>query len=390
MSPVLSLLALFTANPVFLAAANGSADGGKYVVEIRGESAIDPSQVTARLDKRLLTLYVVGGKVRADNRSWGQGQERVKAHRHEGKVELEVPLPSDCGGRVNIAAGGEGVVVASVSCPTLAAGKQASTVDVVAVVAPKAVPVAKPVEAMPAKAAPENKEAPGASENDALLAAVALAKPTPAPKPEVKPEPKVQTPVAEAPKAVAAPVKTAAPAPAATQASLWGAAMKALFPVLLLGGLAVLGLRFAKKRRAVGRHVKILETTQLGPKRSLIVAKVGNETLLLGASEAGIALIQVRPSNAVEDSMRPETEEDIDVSPKWADVLPADFRPKPANDEDENGQATMLSRLFRKRRQDIPEAWPFANVLDASLMEESVEDRELREKLAMGMEARVR
>lgn len=392
MSPVLSLIALSAANSVFLAAANGGADSGKYKVEIRGESAIDADQVTARLDKRLLTLYVAGAKVRADNRAWGQGADRVKAHRHEGKVELEVGLPSGCGGRVNIAAAGDGVVLASVSCPTLVAGTPATKRDVVA--APKAVAPPKAVAAELVKAAPlpQNKVAaePTVSEADALLAAVALAKPAPAAKvDEPATEPKAE--VATTPPTVEPAPANVTPPAAPTQASLWGAAMKALIPVLMLGGLAMFGLRFAKKRRAVGRHVKILETTQLGPKRSLIVAKVGNETLLLGASEAGIALIQVRPSGALDDSPRGDTQDDeVDISPKWADVLPADFRSKPANNDEEGGQATMLSRLFRKRRQDIPEAWPFANVLDASLMEESVEDRELREKLAMGMEARVR
>jgi flagellar biogenesis protein FliO len=234
---------------------------------------------------------------------------------------------------------------------------------------------------------------PTVSETDALLAAVALAKPpSSVGKEDMALRPNQATATAPLPvKAATAPPKVT-PTPAPTQASLWGAALKALLPVLMLGAFAILGLRFAKKRRTEGRHVRILETTQLGPKRSLIVAKVGDETLLLGASEAGIALIQVRPSGAAADSSRSHgREDDIDVSPKWADVLPADFRSKPIGEDDEDvGQATMLSRLFRKRRQDIPEAWPFANVLDASLMEESVEDRELREKLAMGMEARVR
>ena len=391
MTPLLCLLTITAVNPVFVASAKGNVASGKYVIEIRGETAIDPSQVTARMNGDLLTMYVAGGKVRADNRAWGNGRERVNAHRHVGKIELEASLPtSACGGSVNIAAAGEGVVVATVNCPTLAASARAERVadKVKEKIAPVAIVTPKEPESAP-KVVVAAAAATPAHESDALLAAVAL---VPAVAPAVVPAPKVK--VIEANPVPLPPTKPSAPiakaeAPVADTVSLWGAAAKALVPVLLLGALGIVGLRFAKKRRGMGRHVQILETTQLGPKRSLIVAKVGGETLLLGSSEAGIALIQVRPSASMQDERpQPDTDEHLDISPKWADVLPADFTAKPANDED-GGQAKMLSRLFKKRRTDIPEAWPFANVLDASMLDESIEDRELRDKLAMGMEARV-
>lgn len=393
MTPLLCLLTIAAANPVFVASAKGNVGSGKYVIEIRGESAIDPSQVTARMNGDLLTMYVAGGKVRADNRAWGNGRERVDAHRHVGKIELEALLPVNaCGGSVNIAAGGQGVVVATVNCPTLTSSGRADKADKADKVKEKIAPVAV---AAPKEAEPASKvaaAAPSAAhESDALLAAVAL---VPAVAPVVVPAPKPEVVEAKPVQAQLPPAKAAAPsakaeAPVADTVSLWGAAAKALVPVLLLGALGIVGLMFAKKRRGMGRHVQILETTQLGPKRSLIVAKVGGETLLLGSSEAGIALIQVRPSASMQDeTAQRDTDEHLDISPKWADVLPADFTAKPANDED-GGQAKMLSRLFKKRRTDIPEAWPFANVLDASMLDESIEDRELRDKLAMGMEARV-
>lgn len=397
MTPLLCLLTIAAANPVFVASAKGNVGSGKYVIEIRGETAIDPSQVTARMNGDLLTMYVAGGKVRADNRAWGNGRERVNAHRHVGKIELEASLPADaCGGSVNIAAGGQGVVVATVNCPTLTASAKPDKAahkahNVKENIAPVAVVAPKDAEPAPKVAA----AAPSlAHESDALLAAVAL---VPVVAPAVAPAPKLQVPekieanpvqAPPPPSKPAAPVAKAEP-PVADTVSLWGAAAKALVPVLLLGALGIVGLRFAKKRRGMGRHVQILETTQLGPKRSLIVAKVGGETLLLGSSEAGIALIQVRPSASMQDqAAQRDTDEHLDISPKWADVLPVDFTAKPVNDDD-GGQAKMLSRLFKKRRTDIPEAWPFANVLDASMLDESIEDRELRDKLAMGMEARV-
>jgi flagellar biogenesis protein FliO len=407
MTPLLSLLALSAANPVILASAHGSEQNGKYVIELRGESAIGSDQVSGRINGGLLTIYVAGGKVRSDNRGWGRGGQRISAHRHVGKVELEVPLPGgSCAGGVKFAAGGEGVVLATVNCPTLSTsaasaseiGKQVQAKQVQppppSIPLPKIKPAAEILVPSPPVAAPSDQD------GDALLAAVALVRPASAvvteppaaqkaPAKAAAVEPVVEKTIKKVEEKVKVETKVEGATPAATQVSLWGAALKALMPVLALGVLGIFALRFAKKRRGIGRHVSILETTSLGPKRALIVAKIGGETLLLGSSEAGITLIQVRPNAIEEDTeTRGTSFDDIDSSTKWHDVLPAEFTPKAANDDD-GGQAKMLSRLFSKRRKDIPTAWPFANVLDASLLEESIEDRELRDKLSMGMEARV-
>jgi flagellar biogenesis protein FliO len=92
----------------------------------------------------------------------------------------------------------------------------------------------------------------------------------------------------------------AVPAPAAAPAraldlgsgapSLGGAAAA----VTLLVALAVVALLLSRRRRLGGRLVEIVETTSLGPRRSLVVARVGGELLLLGASEAGIAVLPAR------------------------------------------------------------------------------------------------
>ena len=64
-------------------------------------------------------------------------------------------------------------------------------------------------------------------------------------------------------------------------------------PAALLGILAVGAYWFARRRRTVSvRHIQIVETASLGPKRSLVVARVGEETLILGTSEAGITLLK--------------------------------------------------------------------------------------------------
>ena len=70
---------------------------------------------------------------------------------------------------------------------------------------------------------------------------------------------------------------------------------------VILGGIALLALAGAafyfSRRRAAGnrRHIQILETASLGPKRALVVARVGDATMILGTSEAGITLLQSVP-----------------------------------------------------------------------------------------------
>lgn len=385
MSLLIPILTLAAANPVFVRTVNADVHEGRYEMRIEGEAPLDPADVKGRIEGRRITLYVEGGRARSENRAWGHGELHVRAFRHKERLELEGRLPaSGCAGGVSVVAAGQGGVIARVSCAT-------GPGDVSATEVPP--PRTEGVAAAPPPLAKTHDES--------LLQAVALPPPPVAeapvlPAPERNPPAKAT--VAEAVPAAAAvaspstgPKAPAAAAGAAPQASLWGAALKALFPILLLGGVAWVGLKVSRRRRGLGRHVRIMETTPLGPRRSLIVAKVGNETLLLGASEAGIALIQVRTNDA-----KPAEEGDelpggsrVDEAPEgsWLDVMPGGT---PEGDEaPEAGQVKLLSRLFRKRRRGLPESWPFANVLDASLLEDSSEDRELREKLALGMEARV-
>lgn len=377
MSPLLGLLAL-TASPVFVQSAQSQAGAGQYTLLIQGEAPLAPQQVSGRIEGRRLTVYVQGGRARSENRAWGEGENHVRAFRHKDRLELEARLPdAHCGASVNVAAAPNGAVVATVNCRSAVAAS----------------PATKPTQAALAEK-PTMQVASGD-----LLAAVALpvaTAPTQTTTVEPKAEAAVAAPVPPAVGTSPKPDKPAAPAAARseepTPTSLWSVALRALTPILILGALGVLGLKLTRKRRALGRHVRIVETTSLGPKRSLIVAKVGNETLLLGSSEAGIALIQVRPNEPIdadefEPVQPPSKVEKGAPETLWVDSLSHVVSHK--DDAAEAGQVKLLSRLFRKRRQDIPEAWPFANVLDASLLEDSMEDRDLRDKLAMGMEARI-
>ena len=51
----------------------------------------------------------------------------------------------------------------------------------------------------------------------------------------------------------------------------------------------------ARRKKQQSNLVEIVETANLGPKRTLVVARVSGETLLLGSSEAGISLLSTRP-----------------------------------------------------------------------------------------------
>lgn len=177
--------------------------------------------------------------------------------------------------------------------------------------------------------------------------------------------------VAVADPALAAPTSAATATPTSapralelsTNPSLGGAAAA----VTLLAALAAVALVAARRRMRPGaRVVEVLETTHLGPKRALVVARVQGEVLLLASSEAGISVLQTRPALAPAAEPAP-----ADLSRVGADAAPA-------------RAAGLLGRLRLGR---TPAAGPPA--FDA-LLHESAEDLELRRKLAHGLAGSVR
>jgi len=190
---------------------------------------------------------------------------------------------------------------------------------------------------------------------------------------------------------------------------------------------------YVSRRRAGGnrRHIQILETASLGPKRALVVARVGDATMILGSSEAGITLLQSVPDAdapkhgggtlvpelsfappAAPASVAPAPETIgppkivVEEPPMGAPVavipiagtnntwsldkygLPAieEETAAPVADVAPVGQAGLLSRLFKRGTpaNDSP-APRFEDIL-----EDSFEDQELRRKLALGLSGRVR
>ena len=145
---------------------------------------------------------------------------------------------------------------------------------------------------------------------------------------------------------------------------------------LLLAGLAAAALVMARRRGRVPRLVEIVESASLGPRRSLVVARLGDEILLLGSSEGGVTLLSTRPAAGLIREPAPRTE------PLSGPPL---FGPsgsgRPLSTGMDSPPLGLLSRLgsqlgFRPRTSSAP--------LFDTLLTESQEDVELRRKLAAG------
>ncbi len=157
-----------------------------------------------------------------------------------------------------------------------------------------------------------------------------------------------------------------------TGAPLAPASSSFLGPVtgaLFLAAIAVAAFVLSRRRRGLPRLVEIIETASLGPKRSLVVARLGDELLVLGSSEGGIALLQTRPAPPRAAAA---------PAPAAAPAQPA----APAPPFHEAFAATLRAKL---RGHAAPPQGGF----DA-LLSERLEDAELRRKLASGYAGSVR
>jgi flagellar biogenesis protein FliO len=175
----------------------------------------------------------------------------------------------------------------------------------------------------------------------------------------VAPSPAVQL----APAAPVAPRPLLAPAqePPRVITSSGSPSLISVLPVVsALAALAGIALFVSRRRPRPGqRRVEILETASLGPKRQLVLARMGGQLLLLGSSEAGVSLLSTQPA--------PD---------EAADAL-SEPVPEPAP-----SAAQGLWSRFRA----APEA-PARSFDD--LLAETADDLELRRKLASGRPGRV-
>ncbi len=363
----IALSTVLAGSPVFITSVKTVPGHDVVAVEIAGESPLDATTVRGDISSGRLNLRLRDTRVHSDNRLWGEGTSLVRAHRHTGHTELDVALPSGdaCSGPVKVVATAAGGLRATVACPGV---KAASAPIAAPQVAPVPVDNARLLAALALESAAEVSKAPAVVPAAAPMAKVVTKDSAPA--------------QAAAPAQAVAPAQAAAPAPSAaaeSSASSWRVVVVPVGALILLG---VVSLFLGKRRKANGRLVTILETASLGPKRALIVARVNGETLVLGSSEAGITLLRSRV---------PESPIGVDVDMSGPDEPPLDVRGRfrDASDEagqDSPGQVRFLARLFG--RKDKPEGevepWNFEG-----LLEDSIEDQELRRKLSSGFGVRV-
>jgi len=464
MIPSLLLLsASVVASPVIVSEVRATREAGHLRVEVRADGGIDPEAARTRIDQGSLYLFLGGARVKADNRAWklDEGVGEIHAHRHHTEIELDVPLTGNgCAGPVELEGTATGLT-ALVGCegraPAAVAQGGARLAAAKEKPAPK--PAAAPVEMkqdlpapakqaapVPAKAAETQKPAAAQTEAAALKNLVALPpaddeeEPAAQKAPAAPQKDDATAKTAEAPvaarvefkadvpekKVAPLPVETAAPAVGsvaaaaeapAKAASVAPSGLRAVgLPALFLAGLAVAAYFFARKKRTLGtRRIQILETASLGPKRSLVIARIGEETLVLGASEAGITLLQTSDGNSPvvktaasplemskpADLIAASTTRDADEGPSEMDQSLIDALadvPEPDHLAPTSPRGSLrtieggLASLFgRKAAASVTARVPpkAAESFD-DLLEDSVEDQELRRKLAAGMSARVR
>jgi flagellar biogenesis protein FliO len=164
--------------------------------------------------------------------------------------------------------------------------------------------------------------------------------------------------------------------------------------VVLLAGLAIAGVVFARRRTARPRMIKIVETASIGPRRSLVIANVGGRTMVLGVSEAGVALLDAQIAAIAPEAANAQPASLGDESDVVSEQSVAGLRAlaqaqsqgdEPTSTSETKNESSLLSRLFH--HQTAPLASSSREFED--LLSESLEDQELRRKLSLGLSGRV-
>jgi flagellar protein FliO/FliZ len=253
MSALLAILLAAQVNAV-----TAQRDEGVLEVRVEADAAIDAEKVSAKLESHRL-LIQVPATLDAESRTFHVAHRYLLARREGEGVEVEIPIGAkvNCALPVTVSAVTNGIEV-KIKCEDEkeTAPTQSAAAPAVADAKP-AVIVAKTIEKPVEKSVVVEKPAP--------VVAKAV---------ESRIEPKAEAP------------KFDLDAKPETKSTPFGA----IAIVIVFAGLACAAV-FARKKKRSTSTIQVLETAALGPKRSLILAKVGGRTLLLSSSEAGIALL---------------------------------------------------------------------------------------------------
>ena len=355
---------------------------GNLRLEVATSEPVAREDIRTKVDGKRLSVYIDGAEA-AGRKSFGTAQLSGNILPRATYAKIEIPLAAalGCAGKAAVTVTDTGLQ-ATLPCKAPAAEAPAeapvAAAKPEAPVATAAVKTAEPVKAEPAKA-PE----PAAK----------------APEPAAKPEPIKAAPVK---------AKDAAPALAGGVAPGKGNRFSSL-PTMVMVALLLVGGYFLWRRKKQHRSsmIRILETASLGPKRALIIAEVNGEKMILGTSEAGITMLSPTSMSA-----GPFPAETTGVAHRPAPTLAAALATaamapaakaeptKPHRDLPEEdivpqpeGEGGLLAKLFRRRREieagaDLDEG-PSTMADDfRDLLNDSLEDEELRRRLQAGLGGR--
>ena len=387
------LLATILAAPILVTDIDAARVDGELRVRLVASGPL--AEAKAEMLSNELVLHVSGATLAKERDVFHHHHRYIQVRRETGGVRVEVPLGKrvTCAAAVQAAPQPDGLLVRT-QCQVAREEKEAAvepkdakaaaaTPEANAPIAAKD-PVTITTIPLPAAA---KAVAPAAKVAAAAPARVAAAAPAEAPlvplqkiavvEAAVKPD--ANAPIELKPSELKSP-------PAAPDANF-----KLALPAMALAAAGAAAFWLKRKRTPASRVLQIIETTALGPKRSLIVARVGGETLLLSSSEAGISLLTALPPGTT-SALAAGFEQTFD-SANQAAAAQAARRSEPEADAAEPGLSAApkaagpitaaLRSLLKSKASAPPPSFE-------SLFAESAEDQELRGKLRSGHLAHVR
>jgi len=411
--------------------------------DVKSESAGDAitvdvatSEPVAREDvrgvsggSRRMFVYVQGAQ--AGRKSFGSGPEAIVVHPRARYTKLEIPTDGRCAEPMSVEPTPGGIRVRAIcrdngalagAPPTRVPGRehaeqpspdapmaalsrrrsQADSLRAALALPPEATDSEKDADHA---AGDEGAHAAGAaesSEKKVLAGAVAAMIPDHAPPPAASagkpvPPPAKTAPLApttqpDAPMAAVASVESPSLAPAGNpggESKSSSNVLSTVLAVLLLVGLGVAATLLARRRATRTRMIRIVETASIGPRRSLVVACIGGRTMVLGVSEAGVALLDAQAGTitapAAPERSQSASLEEAALGLRVLGQSRAEARAESA--EDAKHEGSLLGRLFH-RAEAPSESARRAHEFD-ELLSESLEDQDLRRKLSLGEAGRV-
>lgn len=399
------MLALLLATPTTITLATASRDEGQLEMVVHADGPLAAAQVSARLEEHKLFVLVPGATLDRDERTFHELHRYIQARRTEAGVELVVPLGSHVACELPVTAEARAFglelrlacrgTVATQRAGETAAASAAATGDPATTTTTTAVATNTTTAAVATTtttaAVSTNSAAPTITEAHAQAAAPARPAAAAAAAALVARESPQPAALSDSPVSAPRPAQTlplldAAPASGSGSPQPRAAGLAALAVCAIAAAALVL-----RRKRRPASTMQVLETIALGPKRSLILARVGTETLLLAASEAGVSLLS---TNATLDGLaaaarrapaRPQKpESDLESEPAFTQQPSRAFNayaaPTPVRDEPPAPKTSLLGRL-KMATQPSPRF--------DTLFAETEEDQELRGKLARGLSARV-